>query len=184
MIPFAASAARYSEWIRTLLKEGADVPFPDGEGKERGRCLISGDQVLSVPVEGGASRLKKKNCGDVGISAHGRWQEVHLGALRAVYGRTPLFPHLFPQIEKVYSEKSAGALADFNRAIHEIAVGWLGLDADGITSLKEALSRNPEKMKALKKEREKYINKDYSIFDCLFRLGRESIFVLSVWEET
>ncbi|MDE6681806.1 MAG: WbqC family protein [Muribaculaceae bacterium] len=176
MIPFAASAQRYSDWLRTLSKEEA---FPSVKGKEQARILIDGEIMLSVPVVGGASRLKR-DCGpDVMISDHGRWQDVHLGAIKAVYGKTPYFPHLFPEIEKIYRERSNGSLEKFNMALHQLALHWLGLDKEGF--VEEILRLSPDKkslLGRLAEEKRKDIDMSHSIFGLLFRLGREGVLAL------
>ncbi len=181
MIPFAASAARYSDWLRVLLKEDAEKSFPSVKGKEQARTLIEGGMTLSVPVEGGASRLKRECGSEIIISDHGRWQDVHLGALKAHYGKAPYFSHLFPKIERIYKEKSSGPLQDFNLALHQLALQWLGLE-DGdkmlIKEIREADSEKRAMLSRLAEESKRNIDMNHSIFNLLFRLGKESLFAL------
>ncbi|MDE6717501.1 MAG: WbqC family protein [Muribaculaceae bacterium] len=178
MTPFAASIKRYSDWLRSLLEEGAETPFPPASGKEVARARIEGGLMLTVPIEGGASRLKRTPVTDLPVSAHGRWQEVHLGALKAAYGRAPYFAYLFPEIEKAYREKSGETLKEFNDAIHTIVLRWLSLNPGGIRAIREAVKRDPDRIRTLGRERKKGIDPDYSILHLLFRLGKESLFVL------
>lgn len=173
MIPFAASAAEYSRFV-------AGSSFST-EGKNLARTRIlsaSGCEVLlSVPVTGGSHALKGRRRTDVMISQHGRWQDVHLGAWRAAYGRIPFFTHLFPEMERIYAEKSHGSLAEFNEAMHRLAVKWLGLpvSADAVRS---ALESNPERFKSVIGEYKRNLTPEISIFDAIFRYGKEAIFPL------
>ncbi|MDE7414144.1 MAG: WbqC family protein [Muribaculaceae bacterium] len=180
MIPFAASTERYSEWIRLLLRDGAETSFPDLKGKENVRTIIAGSRMLSVPVEGGSSILKKKNIdpGSIVISSHGRWQEVHLGALKAAYGRTPYFPHIFPEIENIYMNHSGATFEEFTGAIHNMIIKGIGLNEDSLAELKRIIDHNPDHIRRLNEERMKIIDRNLSILDALFRLGKETIFVL------
>lgn len=179
MIPFAASASRYSEWLRSLLDEGADAAFPSVTGKEQARTEIAPGMTLSVPVAGGASALKRRDSRDALISSHGRWQDVHLGAWQAVFGKTPYFPHIYPEIEDIYRKHGEGSLSELNLALHSLALRWLGAD-DG--TLMAALREMPEEKRLLIKrigeERKKEIDMNHSIFAALFRLGRESLYAL------
>ena len=179
MIPFAASASRYSEWLRALMDEGAEVPFPSVRGKEQARVEIAPGMVLSVPVSGGASILKRRDCSEVMISDHGRWQEVHLGALKAVFGKTPYFQHIYPEIENIYRKYGEGRLEDFNLTLHRLVIHWLG--ADDEESIESLLTMSQERrllIKRIGEERKKEIDMNHSIFGALFRLGRESLFAL------
>lgn len=189
MIPFAASAAIYSDWLRSLLDTDAEqspvsardmeLSFPTVKGKGQARTVIGGEIMLSVPVVGGGSKLKR-DCGpEVMISDHGRWQDVHLGAIKAVYGKTPYFTHLFPEVERIYRDRSDGSLEDFNLALHNLALHWLGLDAKGC--LEEIRRLSPEKKRLLGRfaeESRKDIEMNHSIIGLLFRLGREGLFAM------
>lgn len=188
MIGFAASAEVYSEWLASLLEDGEAV-FPEVRGKAQARALMAGGAVLTVPVAGGSGVLKRARvryanqerdegdgCGELMISDHGRWREVHLGSLKAIYGKAPYFPYLFPEVERIYRERSHGRLGDFTEALHDLACDWLGVRDDGVmASLREARRIEPGLLERLAKERRRG---EYSIFDLLFRLGRESLFAL------
>lgn len=178
MIPFAPPASFYR-----FCPGNFSIPSPEGMGKALARTLIAGDVMLSVPVEGGASRLKHRGVRDVEISQHGRWQDVHLGALRAAYGRTPYFAHLFPQIERVYEERSHGPLCGFNTVLHELALSWLDLDSRAGDDLMRMFLTNRLRAMQIAEEVKRNINMDYSIFDALFRLGRETLFGLALTDE-
>ena len=179
MIPFAASASRYSEWLRALINEGAEIPFPSITGKEQARVGIEGGLVLSVPVAGGAGVLKRKDCRDVMISGHGRWQDVHLGALKAAYGKAPYFPYIYPEVEKIYANFGQGKLADLNGALHSLAVRWLGMDdKDMLATLRRLPEEKETLIRRVAGERKRDICMNHSIFSALFRLGKESLFAI------
>lgn len=148
-------------------------------GKEWARCMVQGDQFLSVPVQGGASCLKGRHV-DVGsllISDHGKWRQEHLGTWNAIYGKTPFFDHLFPKIKHIYACYSNGTLGEFNSKLFELAMKFLDLKnlAPDITEMQNS---RPELIQQLRVEYETKVNLNYSIFDALFRLGRNTIWVL------
>ncbi|MBD5288721.1 MAG: WbqC family protein [Bacteroides sp.] len=179
MIPFAASASRYSDWLRILLSGNAEQSFPSIGGKEQARVMIDGGIMLGVPVTGGGSRLKR-NCGEeVMISDHGRWPDVHLGAIKAIYGKTPYFPYLFPELERIYKEYGGGSLEKFNLAIHNLILRWLGLaDESFLTELRQLSSEKKDIILRLAMENSRNIDMNHSILGLLFRLGKESVFTL------
>lgn len=148
-------------------------------GKEWARCLVQGDLFLSVPVQGGASCLKGRHV-DVGsllISDHGKWRQEHLGTWNAIYGKTPFFDHLFPEIKQVYTSYSNGTLGAFNSKLFELAMRFLDM-RNLATDINEMQNSRPELIKQLRVEYETKVNLNYSIFDALFRLGRNTIWVL------
>jgi len=177
MIPFAARASYYLFSLSSDACSSEEREEIEGR-KEAARSAIAGGLVLSVPLEGGASVLKRRSSRPIMISQHGRWQDVHLGALRAAYGRTPFFPYLFPRIEEIYREKSEGPLADFNSALHDLAVEWLGLREGIKEELRKMKKENPDRFSEITGAIGAKINMEYSIFDTLFRLGKESVFGL------
>lgn len=169
MIPFASSVRTYMEQIRH--GDG----FASVRPKEMARCRIAGGQRLTVPVEGGARSLGRNS--DPEISQHGRWQEVHLGAWRAAYGRSPWFAHLFPEMEALYRNNTHATLSDFTDGLNAIAMKWIGDEAlqDEARRFREA---HPERFRAISEEMRKNIDPELSIFDALFRLGNDTLFIL------
>lgn len=146
------------------------------------RTLLKDNRQLIVPVEGGGSALKRAlHRGDISglrLSNHGRWRDEHLGTLSALYGKAPYYPHIMDRIETVYRNSNDILLADFNLALIEIANNMLNL-SETLPALREMQKHAPARFEALHNEISKKINPDYSIFDALFRLGKESIFGLS-----
>lgn len=169
MIPFAPTLACYASELK------GTGGFRTLGAKDMARCVIAGGQRLTVPVEGGARSLGRSH--NPVISQHGRWQEVHLGAWRAVYGRMPWFPHLFPEMERIYREDTHGCIECFTLRLHELAMKWIG---DGEIRRQAAVFRqeNPERFRAIAYELAKNIDPGLSIFDTLFRLGRDTLFIL------
>lgn len=171
ILPFAPSLE-----LTAAILDGNSGPFC---GKMLARTLIAGDRQLSVPVEGGASRLKTSRqdiLATLPISNHGRWRQEHLGAWNAAYGKTPYFPHIFPKIEEAYRKHSHGTLAGFNNALFHIVTDML--QAEGVkASLKEMIERNPGRVRELREYHATKVNLNYSIFDALFRLGKNIVWI-------
>lgn len=186
VIPFAPSAGWYACYFRAVAlgltaDEAAARACVETEvmGKAFARSVITGPQGperLSVPVDGGAGVLKRLG-GALGaslpsplLSDHGKWRREHLGAWNAAYGRTPYFQHLFPELESVYAASGRESLDGFNRRLHAIALRWLGSTACAV--------ENRERLRGVIREYETKVNSSVSIFDALFRLGRNTIFAL------
>lgn len=164
-VPFAPSARNF---VRMLAGE---TRFPESDLR---RVLIKGDRLLSVPVEGGKRAV---SLDDPRLSDHGRWREVHLGAWNAAYGKTPFFPHLFPRMEAVYRNEALATLGEFNAAILEVASGWLEPELL-LPELEIMRSLHPARFEEVEKDFETKVNYNYSIFDALFRLGKDTVFAL------
>lgn len=176
MLPFAASAEYYSRYLASRL--AGDDSLPEVKGKDRVRTLIAGGQRLSLPVEGGGAVIKRRDADDAMLSDHGRWQDVHLGALKAVYGRTPFFIHLFPEIEEIYRNKSEGKVADFTSALHEMIGRWLGFDEAFLCQLQSFCRENPERLQKWKERYEGKVDPALSVLDLLFHYGKEAVIAL------
>lgn len=166
LLPFAGTAAYYQASVRGL-ETAVDLHAP-------ARTVIAEGRVLTVPIAGG-SRMLRHPVADLQLSQHGRWQEVHLGAWRAAYGRSPYFQHLFPELETVYARHSQGSLMEFNTAIDEIVTRWLDLP-ESFALLQQHRAENPDFFAEIGREHSTKINMGCSIFDALFRLGRNTIF--------
>lgn len=117
---------------------------------------------------GGASVLKRRGADPV-LSEHGKWRREHLGAWNAAYGRTPFFPYLMPQIEEVYRRSEGMTLGEFTAALLDVAVSWIE---------PEVLRADGEMIQAVRTETDVKVDRSLSIFDAIFRLGKESAFAL------
>jgi len=85
----------------------------------RNRCYINSadkPQFLSVPVYLGS--VHKTLVKDLRIDYTKRWQQVHLGALRASYGLSPYFIYYFEIFEKIISSRKE-FLVDLNTELLE-----------------------------------------------------------------
>ncbi len=130
--------------------------------KQFARCAIT-TGVLTVPVQGGGSVLKRRDADPV-LSEHGKWRREHLGAWNAAYGRTPYYVHLMPQIEAVYMHSEGLRLEEFASRLLDIAQNWL--DSEAIDAPLPG---------GVREEMRQHIRHDLSIFDALFRLGKETV---------
>lgn len=65
--------------------------------------ILSANGVLklTVPVIHHAAKMPVH---EVKISYAEPWQRLHLNAIKSAYGRSPFFPHYFPELEKIISE--------------------------------------------------------------------------------
>lgn len=141
-------------------------------GKSFARCQLRGI-TLTIPVEGGAAVLKRRDASPL-LSGHGKWRREHIGAFNAIYGRTPYFEHLMPQIRKVYDESQGISLEQFNSKLLQVALHWLDIGA--------CIEIKPH-LQDVVKETKARIDDNLSIFDAIFRLGKQTgwIFVSSTY---
>lgn len=175
VIPFAPSTAWVREYLR-LTASGTDnteaaslASASTGiSGKQYARCAIS-TGTLTVPVAGGAGTLKRRGADPV-LSEHGKWRREHLGAWSAAYGRCAYHTHLMPEIETVYTASEGMTLGEFNWKILQTALEWI--DTAALREGDHAL------LERIRDERSGHVSPQLSIFDALFRLGRETLFVL------
>lgn len=179
--PFAPSASYYKtiftgEYNPADKVDGCIASRP--QGRDAMRTLIAGPLLLSVPVEGGSSAIKHRGLRpDILLSQHGRWQQVHLGAWKATYGKSPYFTYLFPEIERVYLAMSHGTVADFTGELDRLARRWLCPEVF-IEEFRRLENLNPKRAIELMEETKTKINYSYSIFDAIFRLGKNAMFGL------
>lgn len=190
-----------SNWIAEYLKLiSAGVSDKDAriaansnlriKDKEFARTFISGPMMLTVPVMGGASILKRKDCNPI-VSEHGKWRKEHIGALHATYGRTPYFDHLIHEIEEVYNCPEGTLLEEFNSRLLDLALGWIDIKA--LASIKKKIGNLDEnntdynvhdniekRYSCIIGDIKNKMCPDLSIFDAIFRYGKESIWGLCI----
>lgn len=145
------------EYARHLANDACKII-----GKQFAHCRIS-TGVLTVPVEGGGNTLKRRDANPV-LSEHGKWRREHLGAWSAAYGRTPYYVHLMPEIESVYMHSEGLRLEEFTSRLLDVALSWLDIEAIG--------KPLPE---GVREEVRRHLRAELSIFDALFRLGKETV---------
>lgn len=137
------------------------------EGKAFAHCRLPNIR-LSVPVTGGSSVLKRHTAEPV-LSEHGKWRREHLGAWNATYGRTPFFIHLMPQIAAVYERSEGMNIESFNSELLRVALNWIDSEAMMLCGMP---------YDEVRKELKPKIDVSLSIFDAIFRLGRETTWIV------
>lgn len=132
--------------------------------------------VLTVPVVGGSSAVKRLGPDQLQISGHGDWTRIHLGAIEAAYGKEPYFQHLFPDIATLicgYPQQ----LAQLNVLLLTAMLEFVGYK-DGLKDINEFKEKNPGRMADIAARLESGINPEHSFLEPLFRFGRDAIFLL------
>lgn len=167
VIPFLGTAGWYAAWLRHIL-DGASDTEAAAEASRRldprrdfRRTLIGeagNHTMISVPLAKGPG---------LRLSDHGNWPHVHLGTINALYGRSPYFPHLFPELTEVYSQRP-DTLPLFAEQLHGLVLEWMDMEAVRMIALSEGRCHAAERGKEIAT----YINCNISILDALFRLGR------------
>lgn len=172
VIPFAASPEWYAAWLRARLAGADDAAACEAAcaelrpgAKDLRRAAIAapqGSMWLTVPLAKGPG---------LRISDHGNWPHVHLGAINAIYGRTPYFPYLYDALSDVYGH-IPGTLPEFAAAIHTLIISWLDTDAAMMAlTAGSAVRRTAEELKTK-------VNTRLSILDPLFRFGKDTLLML------
>lgn len=144
------------------------------------RCLIASNSpegmVLTVPVAGGSSAVKRLKPEQLEVSDHGDWTRIHLGAIEAAYGREPYFQHLFPEIAVVIAGYPQ-QLARLNVLLMEKMLSFIGYP-DQIGHVLELREAHPERCSAIAKRLTSKIAPRHSFLEPLFRLGPDALFLL------
>ena len=134
--------------------------------------------TLSVPISGGASVIKRGHPEEWGVSMHGRWPAVHLGALEAAYSATPFFPHLRDGIYSILRGTREGEnFGELTTGLHRHLSELLGLEVL-IPVLREEIRRNPERMEQLRVEKMRGLHTELTFLDVICRRGRDAVFAL------
>lgn len=185
--PLLAPAA---VWRRRLpAADSLQTPLPPH--REWMRFTLRGDVRISIPVAGGASALKRHTPGSWILSPHGRWNAILAGALDALYGRTPYYPHLAPCLMTVvndcYNRAAQGQqvrAAELAVRTDRLCLRFMGLESSeetpaGILSAMQALeARSPGLPGRLQQELAPAFDPDESIIGLLMHLGPQAIFAL------
>lgn len=188
VIPYAPSARWYAAWLRNLAEGDPGSGIPEANtalkisGKDFARTLIAGNcgnQMLSMAIEGGASRLKRGSfIPSATLSDHGNWRKIHSGAMEASYGKAPYYPYLMPLLNGIYEDMDLRGLREFNTAIHKIILeillpGGEVPNRSGCSTVSEAAQRRGKEIAAR-------INPDLSVIDSLMHFGPETLLALSI----
>ena len=131
-----------------------------------------------MPVEGGNRRLRRtltqSQLQGLTLSDHGAWPRVHLGAIRALYGRAPYFLHYFQALEEIYGSVRAGdSFPAFTAALHSLF--WQGIDPAPFRRMR---SEEPELFAALRAERMAQTPDEATLLHAFMLLGPEAPFAL------
>lgn len=185
--PYAASLGWYRHWFQLRMAGMTDdeAIFEanrqcDIGGKAFARTCV-GDAnaplVLSVAVEGGSSRLKRRGMErGIKLSLHGNWPHTHLGGLEALYGRSPYYQHIIPGLREIYTNLPA-TLRDFNLSVHRWLTSFLQTDFGFLcpesgqpvmdSGLAYTVWRRGQEIASM-------LSEDLSVIDALMRFGPET----------
>jgi len=175
VVPYFPSARWYASWLCARINGMPDNDAINAanqttaaSGKDFARCRIAGRDrhtLLSVAVEGGANRLRNPDApAHAVISMHGNWPHTHLGAMEAIYGRTPYYQHIMPELRDILLTPTE-TLAELSSSLHKALSGFLPVPVrEGHTT---ALADRCLEVASL-------INPGLSILDPLMRLGPET----------
>lgn len=193
-VPYMASTAWYREYLHVRLENAADdagaIRRANGKCvdrvREMCRATIAGAHgqmpvLLSVPIAGGASTVKRVMPCRWGLSSHGRWQQMHIGALQAAYGSTPFYSHCMDMLEPVIGRpltESVGEFARLTLDIHRVVCRILNIEGN-IQALREAFQTRKEWMERICQEKSADVMEYMSVFDVIFRKGEEALFALA-----
>lgn len=190
-VPYLASLALYRRWIRLRLEGLADdeawhsiaCEMPRAGRREMARTVVAGARGqeavrLPLPVEGGASVLKRGRPEEWRVSLHGRWPAVHLGAIEAAYGATPFYQHVIPLLREEIAGVAAGdSFAGLTRRLHGVIAGVLDVERL-LPALHRLQSESPDRLATLAREKSCDAYADISVIDVIFKKGPEAIFTL------
>lgn len=188
VVPYLASFRWYSVWLRNRMAGLADAEAAEAAARElhlkprdysRTRMTSeNGDAVLlSVPIAGGASAVKREPYASLRISDHGNWRHTHINALQSLYGRLPYAVHYLPRYDATLGADHA-KLEGLNSVLHGFITSSLGIDSI-LTEAAEMLRENPARIREIA-EAMPIADADSSIIGCLLRYGRETVFPLLV----
>lgn len=177
--PCLASVEMYSKWVDYVCGRG-EAPCAAAHPNRYSIFSRSGEEVLSIPVEGGRAALKRHRGGDrLPVSLHGLWWRTHCGALSAAYGKEPYFPHYFPRLEEILISPSAGSgitLDELSATLHGFVVNAL-FSGGRLESLERLREGDPGRLEAIRREYETRARRSLSIVDSLFRFGPAALFL-------
>lgn len=197
-VPYMAATSWYRSYLDARLAMSATPPdVADTEAVIRAnrsdltsakalcRTTIAGahgqpPMTLSVPIAGGSSAVRRWEATEWRLSDHGRWQHIHLGAIQAAYGSSPLYPHIMDTLRPVIDypvTSGVSMFAQLSHAIHRIVLGHLNID-ENICALREMINARQDFASVLRHEYSRDVIEYLSIFDVIFRKGEDAIFAL------
>lgn len=173
-----------------ILKGGGemcDIPFLSrgivAKPRDLARTLVAGagnqpPVRLSVAIEGGSSVVKRGRPSEWLISDHGRWRQMHLGAIDAAYGATPYFRHLYPEIEEILmSAKEGSYFLSLANKIHKACLEFIEFESI-VPELIALKNSNPDKFRAIYSDFSYSGNAEMAFIDVIFKRGKDSVLSL------
>lgn len=166
---YLASLEWYRQWVRAALA-GEEHP------KEAGPLVRTtirgawGEQLLSLPVEGGRRRARFTPYPQLRLSEHDDWRHSHFQAITSAYGSLPYFQYLAPYFAEIYASGEKN-LALFCGRLHETVLRLASLPR-----LIEFLKANPRSIRPPADAAR--FAPHISIIELLFARGPETIFYL------
>lgn len=154
----------------------AGRPTPVGN-RALTRCEIAPGRLLSVPVSGGASALKRQAFDDLLVAHHGEWQRTHDRTLDALFSRTPYFRHIYPNIHPILME-TPERVSDLNRKIEEELEAFLHLE-ELRSEFEEMIRTHPERLRQIATQLRGDRPDSATLFEEVCRLGPDAIFLLN-----
>lgn len=170
MIPYLPSM----KWLLDADRHG-NMPT-----REYTRTRVSSNSpegmMLTVPVVGGSSAVKRLHPEELEVSGHGDWTRIHLGAIDAAYGKEPYFQHFFPGIAEVIRRYPV-RLADMNRKLFAGMLDEICYRAtsEDVESFRKA---NPQRYDNIRRRMLTKIDICNSWIEAIFRLGPDLAFLL------
>lgn len=148
--------------------------------KSLARC-VAGEPpsaiTLSIPVEGSSKTIKGLPPYEWRISRHGEWNLKHIRAFESVYGRTPFFSHIFPDLREILLNPP-DMVSDLCFAVHSIITDALGLRHTA-GALKELIYGLRDCPFARTVAEAPAPRQDAGVLGLLFKKGPDAIFTLA-----
>lgn len=190
IVPYLPSLGYYRTWMRERIAGLSDETAwrsvfdhtPKDKRRGMARTLVAGAHgqhplLLSLPVVGGGSELKRGHPEDWHISMHGRWAPVHLGALDAAYSSTPFYAHLRDELRSVLMSVAEGdSFTALTTSLHLRMMSFL--DIGNIIESLRGCRADLERITRLAAEKSAGIHTDLTFLDVICRRGREAVFPL------
>ena len=184
MKPYFGDVRWWRQYLE-VLPDGVRA-MPEMPRRELTRCRLTAagrePLMLSIPIQGGATAVKRQTPDEWLLSDHGRWQSVHTGALEAFYGRTPYYRHLADRLIPLIAEVRTGdchaeKACMLTEEIHKVIAGMLGIDRLA-GEIRHRCAENPDLWRA----RREMLERRYDDSDCILQpltdCGPEAIFLL------
>lgn len=134
LFPPASYYAVAAAFDRPLVNTAARFNKRDKAVHRYSIADVRGRLELTVPVCKAEGRTSAEGVSwkSIGVSAHGRWWEVHRIALESAYGRTPFFEYYIDRLAPLFAERplpGGESAADLCLSANSAVCSILGLKA-------------------------------------------------------